>query len=274
MNFGMEVFNSIAQAAAIASPELPGDYRGEDGLLYCGKCHTQKQCRITIMGQEDIVRCQCRCAAEKYEAEERRRKKQEEMGRISTLRVQGIQDKAVREYTFAKAEQTAEIIRCQKYVEHWPEVLENNSGLLFWGGVGNGKTFAAACIANALIDRGIPALVTSFPRILNGGWDKSEIIGQMKRFPLMVIDDLGAERQSEYAQEIVYSVVDERYKTRKPLIVTTNLTLDEMNDPKNMDYKRIYSRIQEMCVPVYFKGGSRRVKIAEGKKDVVREIFG
>ena len=138
----------------------------------------------------------------------------------------------------------------------------------------SGKTFAAACIANALIDRGVPALVTSFPRILNGGWDKSEIISQMKRFPLMVIDDLGAERQSEYAQEIVYAVVDERYKTRKPLIVTTNLTLDEMNDPKSMDYKRIYSRIQEMCVPVYFKGGSRRVKIAEGKKDVVREIFG
>lgn len=102
----------------------------------------------------------------------------------------------------------------------------------------------------------------------------------IKRLPVrltydsMVIDDLGAERQSEYAQEIVYAVVDERYKTRKPLIVTTNLTLDEMNDPKSMDYKRIYSRIQEMCVPVYFKGGSRRVKIAEGKKDVVREIFG
>lgn len=273
MSFAIEVFNSIARAAANASPELPGDYRGEDGLLYCGKCHTQKQCRVTLFGQEDIVSCQCKCAVEKYEAEQKAMKRRDELARISNLRVQGIQDKAVREYTFANADMTEEIIKCQKYVEHWPEMLESNSGLLFWGGVGNGKTFAASCIANALIDRGIPALVTSFPRILNAGWDKAEIISQMKRFPLMVIDDLGAERQSEYAQEIVYSVVDERYKTGKPLIVTTNLTLDEMNDPKNMDYRRIYSRIHEMCVPVLFKGGSRRVKIAQTKKDVVREIF-
>lgn len=274
MNGFAEVFAGIARRAAQASPEEPGDYLGDDGLLYCGKCHTQKQCRVNIFDHDDIVSCLCKCATERMDAEDRAMKRREEMDRIQSFRVQGIQDKAIREYTFAKAEQTDEIIKCQKYVGHWTEVLANNSGLLFWGGVGNGKTFAASCIANALIDRGIPALVTSFPRILNAGWDKAEIISQMQRFPLIVIDDLGAERQSDYALETVYAVVDERYKARKPLIVTTNLTMDEMNAPKSMNYRRIYSRISEICVPVYFKGGSRRDGIAQSKKDVVREIFG
>lgn len=273
MNFSMEVFNSIAQKAARLSPEMPGDYR-EDGLLYCGKCHTQKQCRITLMGQEDIVSCLCKCESARLDAEDKARKHRDELERISRLRVQGIQDKAVREYTFANAEQSEEIIKCRKYVERWPDMLENNSGLMFWGGVGNGKTFAASCIANALIDKGIPALVTSFPRILSAGWDKTEIIDQMRRFPLMVIDDLGAERQSEYAREVVYMVVDERYKAGKPLIVTTNLKLDDLKNPADENDKRIYSRILEMCVPVYFKGGSRRVELARSKTQLAREVFG
>ena len=273
MSFAMDTFKFIAQKAAQASPEEPGDYR-QDGLLYCGKCHTQKQCRVNLMGQEDIVSCLCKCASERLEAEERAQKKREELSRISTLRVQGIQDKAVREYTFANADQSEEIIKCQKYVERWPDMLENNSGLMFWGGVGNGKTFAASCIANALIDKGIPALVTSFPRILGAGWDKTEIIDQMRRFPLMVIDDLGAERQSEYAREVVYTVVDERYKSGKPLIVTTNMTLDEIRNPADRSQERIYSRILEMCVPVYFKGGSRRVALAKNKTQLAREVFG
>lgn len=61
MNTFVDVFNGIAQKAAKLSPEEPGDYR-ENGLLYCGKCHTQKQCRVNLMGHEDIVSCLCKCA--------------------------------------------------------------------------------------------------------------------------------------------------------------------------------------------------------------------
>ena len=127
--------------------------------------------------------------------------------------------------------------------------------------------------ANALIARGIPALITSFPRILNAGWDKREIAEQMRQYPLLVIDDLGAERESDYALETVYMVIDERYKARKPLIVTTNLTLEEICKPKSMDYQRIYDRILEMCVPVVFQGGSIRRKAANEKLRRAREAL-
>ncbi len=107
-------------------------------------------------------------------------------------------------------------------------------------------------------------MITSFPRILNSAFDKQDIVEQMHYYPLVVIDDLGAERQSDYALETVYMVIDERYKAKKPLIITTNLTLDEICKPKNMKLQRIYDRILEMCSPIAFKGDSiRRVKARE-----------
>ena len=164
-------------------------------------------------------------------------------------------------------------MKCKRYAAHWKEMQEQNSGLLLWGNTGTGKTYAAACIANYLIDRGTPAMVTSFPRILNAGWDKQEIIDQMHYYPLVVIDDLDVERSTEYAIETVYMVIDERYKAKKPLIVTTNLTLEELCKPKNMDYRRIYERILELCVPVAFKGESFRQKAANEKMRRMKEIL-
>ena len=109
-------------------------------------------------------------------------------------------------------------------------MLENNIGLLIYGDTGNGKTHAAACIANALIDECVPVMMTSFPRILSGGFDKSSTIAEMNRYPLVVIDDLGAERQSDYSLEIMYLIIDERYKAKKPLIITTNLSFNRWNE--------------------------------------------
>ena len=148
-----------------------------------------------------------------------------------------------------------------------------NTGLLLWGNTGNGKTYAAACIANSLIDLGIPTMITSFPRILNAWYDKQEIIAQVRYYPLLIIDDLGAERNSDYALETVYAVIDERYKAKKPLIVTTNLTLEEICKPKNMDYQRIYDRVLEMCVPVVFQGQSIRRQTANEKLKKAKEIL-
>lgn len=257
--------------------EEPGDYMF-GGLLYCGKCRTPKQCRIEIGGISLQAGCMCRCAEAAYESERREIKSREEAMRIEELRVQGIQDKAMRGYTFDRAEETANIAKCMKYVRRWQEMRRNNCGLLLAGPPGTGKTFAAACIANDLISKGVPVLVTSFPKILNSsGWNKAELTDQMKNFDLLVIDDLGTERKGSsngYALEIVQMVIDERYKTQKPLIVTTNLSKAQMDDPENMDYSRIFDRLGEMCVPLFFGGPSRRKDKAEAKKRFAREVFG
>lgn len=250
---------SIIDAIARASAQrpAPGDYM-KDGLLYCGHCETPKQCRIKFHFGERIVGCQCACEQRRMEAEKKADEARALDLKIRTLRANGIRDKGLVDCTFRGARMTPELEKCRRYAEHWREMREENSGLLLWGGTGNGKTYAAACIVNDLIDRGIPAMITSFPRILNAGWDKTQIAQEMRYYQLLVIDDLGAERHSDYALETVYMVIDERYKARKPLIVTTNLTLDELCKPPSMEYQRIYDRILEMCVPLAFRGESIR----------------
>lgn len=250
---------AIIEAIARASRQqaAPGDYE-KDGLLYCGHCETAKQCRIKFPFGERIVGCQCACAQRRMEAERKADEERAQALKIRNLRLNGIKDRGLMDCTFRSARPSAEIEKCRRYAEHWPEMEAENSGLLLWGNTGNGKTYAAACIVNYLIDMGIPAMITSFPRILNAGWDKTQIAEELRYYRLLVIDDLGAERCSDYALETVYMIVDERYKAKKPLIVTTNLTLDELCKPKNMDYQRIYDRVLEMCVPVVFRGESIR----------------
>ncbi len=268
-----DCFNdSLAELIQQPAKKEPIDYI-QDGLIYCGLCHTKKQCRIEIMGKMRIVSCMCKCKSEAYDAAELDLKQKKRAAHIKQLRIQNIQDKKILNYTFDNAEPCEEIKKCQRYVERWEEMLRRNIGLLFFGEVGTGKTFAACCIANALIDRGIPVLVTSFPKIINSGWDKSNIIRQMHEFQLVVIDDFGTERENGYATETIYTVIDERYKSGKPLIITTNLTMEELRFPKGLDYKRINDRILELCTPICFRGMSRREKTRKEKLDLARQIL-
>ncbi len=106
--------------------------------------------------------------------------------------------------------------KAKRYVEHWDEMQKKAMGLLLWGNVGTGKTYMAGCIANALIDQGVKVLMTNFPRILNTltglyQGDRNEFIDSLNRYPLLIIDDLGMERDSEFAREQVFSVIDSRY---------------------------------------------------------------
>lgn len=150
--------------------------------------------------------------------------------------------------------------------------------MLFWGSVGTGKTFAAACIANALTEQGIPVLMTNFSKILNSlsgmlSEDRNRYLASFGEFDLLIINDLGIERNSEYAQEQVYNVVDSRYLRRLPFIITTKLTLAELKDPKDIAHARICDRILERCAPVRFSGRNYRTENAENTKKAIREIF-
>ncbi len=75
----------------------------------------------------------------------------ERMIALRRLRFMGIQDRHFREWRFSDAEDTEVIQKARQYVANWNRARSENIGLLFWGGVGTGKTLAAACIANALM---------------------------------------------------------------------------------------------------------------------------
>lgn len=256
-----------------------GDYLNEDGLLMCGKCHTPKQCRFiaTWDGKEKKPYTLCDCARALRDAEEQARQAQNLRIEVNRLRKLGFPDSEMADWTFAHDDgtdpKTTSI--AHKYVDNFPEMKKRGKGLLLYGPVGTGKTHAAACIANELINQGRPCLVTNFARITNtlqGMFEgKQRYLDDFNRLDLLVIDDLAAERDTSYMNEMIFNIIDSRYRSGKPLIVTSNLTQTELTAPGSVDKERIYSRLLEMCVPVEVKGADRRErKLRDDSVDMKR----
>lgn len=182
---------------------------------------------------------------------------------------------ALCEYRFERDNgSVAQMVHARNYITHWEEVYRENMGLLFWGRPGNGKTFAAACIANALLERqepGAPTVkMTTFATILNrlpgmSAQDKEWYLNGFTSCDLLILDDFGMERQTEYAREQVFHIIDSRYLARKPLIITTNLSLKELKNPPDLARQRVCDRLLELCVPVCFDGESLRREIGADK---------
>ena len=151
----------------------------------------------------------------------------------------------------------SQIETCRRYAEQWDTVRENNFGLLFWGDVGIGKTYLASCIANSLIEKEVSVRMLNFGQILNAGFEeKARILGDLSKYGLLILDDFGMERSTEYGLEIVFQVIDNRYQCRKPMVITTNLSLQTLKTPKDLEHKRIYDRILEACIPIHFSNSS------------------
>lgn len=275
-----EVLEKIIDNAQKAIPQVLGDYLDADsGLLICGQCHTPKQCRIHPFGRERLVSCLCQCGREKRDADEAAQKEQERLERISRLKANALQSKAFHAYTFTTDDGHNSALRyAHNYVEHWQEFYQRGQGLLLWGGVGTGKTFAAACIANALVEQCVPVLMTNFARILNSlsglySEDKNTYLASFNQFSLLIIDDLGIERNSEYALEQVYNVVDSRYVSRLPFIITTNLSITELKNPKDLAHARIYDRVLERCTPICFSSRNYRKESAVVNKNEAAKLL-
>ena len=256
-----------------------GDYE-KDGLLYCGKCNTPKQCFVEVFGTIRKPPCLCACKKAARDAEEEARRQREFADRVQRYRSIGFPESEMSKWTFAaddgsNPKMTAAM---QNYVQHFDEFRAQGKGLLLFGSVGTGKTFLAACAANALIDKGVPALVTNFSRIANtlqGMFEgRQEYLDSLNKFPLLVLDDLSTERQTDYMLEMVYNVIDARYRAKLPLIVTTNLTREELQNADDIRYQRIFSRLFEMCTPIEIAGADRRRAALKNDIAATKQLLG
>ena len=279
----MNITNFISDLEKKAAERIttePDDYIGEDGLLYCGKCHTKKQTRVFLLGEERTPPCLCKCRQEQREREEAEHKRILFEDKVKRLRQMGFPEREMQEWTFANADGSNEklISAAQRYVDNFKEFRKNGKGLLLFVTVGTGKTFISACIANALIDRGYPVLMTNFARIANtvsGMWEgKQEYYDSLNDYQLLVLDDLAAERKTEYMSEIVFNVIDARYRAGLPLIVTTNLTSEELKHPADISYQRTFSRLLEMCIPVEVEGKDKRLEKLKADIKPMKDLLG
>ena len=256
--------NPFADAIVRAGTYVPAksDYVGQDGLWYCGKCHTPRQ---TVITEDNIFKglvlpVICRCMKDEMLSGERRK----ETDRIRDMRERAFSDPAQYDWTFENDNgKNPKMAVALRYCDKWEkEVFPKNYGLLLSGGVGCGKSYMAGCIANRLVSEGVSVKMTNFSQIINDmigmTAGKNEYLSHLCSHSLLILDDFGSERKTEYAWEQIYNVIDARYRSRKPLILTTNMTLYEFQHPGDLMHSRIYDRILEMCCPVSFSGESMR----------------
>lgn len=273
------MINGLIKESQKAIPQNDCDYIGEDGLLYCGKCNTRKQTKIEVFGQMRRPMCLCECAERKLKRKKEEEKRLEYEARVERLRKAGFPKSSMQKWNFANDDLSNEKITkaMQKYVQNFPEFRKIGKGLLLYGSVGTGKTYAACEVANALIDQGYPVLVTNFSRIINTlqeTFDKQKYIDSFDKFSLLVLDDLGIERDTQFAKEQIFNVVDARYRNGLPLIITTNLSLEKLKNPEDIENKRIYDRILERCFPVEVAGSNRRRNIIRQEYQDMKNLLG
>ena len=185
---------------AAAGVELAGDEYIDpaDGLIHCKKCGGQRQTVVPCFGKPGyfMPRCICQCQREAEEQRKAAEERQRRMERIKRRKAQGLQDRYLYDYTFANDNgQNPLMDKARAYVENWKEAYKNNTGLLLFGDVGTGKSFFAGCIANALLDRDVPVLMTNFPTILNRltgmfSEDRAEFIASFDEYELMTQDEI------------------------------------------------------------------------------------
>lgn len=257
-----------------------GDHIGEDGLVYCGKCGSRKQLRVKFGDKTHVVRCVCKCESKELEEKKRQEEYEEQMRRINRLKEASMMDKKYREVTFEKYEVREENKKvfemAKKYAGRFQDMYKKNQGLLLYGPVGTGKSFTAACIGNYLLDNAKPVIMTSFVKILQDIWEndrEAEYITILNSASLLIVDDLGTERETDYALEKVYNIIDSRVRANKPMIITSNLELNDMMECEDIRKKRIYDRILECCYPMYVGGKSFRMMKAAQRFDEMKDFL-
>lgn len=197
---------------------------------------------------------------------------------MEDLKRRGFTDQTMREWTFENDNgENPQTATAHRYVEKWEREYAENLGCLFWGSVGTGKSYLAGCIANALMEKEIPVHMTNFALILNdlaaSFENRNEYISRLCRYPLLIIDDFGMERGTDYGLEQVFHVIDTRYRSNKPLIATTNRPLDELKKPTDTAHSRIYDRLLSMCVPIRFTGVNFRQETAKRKMETMKKLL-
>lgn len=244
----------------------------KDGHAYCKVCHERKDGDVMeFFGNKMILRVACKCDRE-IEQQKKRREKQMEIERLKRTCFNSMREWS---YTFEnyQGEENQSLMIAKNFVEDYEKMKKENIGLLFYGSVGSGKTYLACSIANSLIEQyQISVKIRNFAQIINElqkssfDFDKNAYIESLVNTSVLILDDLGIERDTSYAKEQVYNIVNNRYLKHKPTIFTTNLSYSQIeNCTESVEYQRIYSRIIEMCIPVMVLGEDYRKVIQEEK---------
>lgn len=261
-----------------------GDRRADDGMIFCGKCGMPKTQWIdSPRGGRFLFPTNCRCMQQEVDAIRKTdaiRENQREAMEREERRVNAFQTRSLMRCTFATDDRKHASIsdRLKKYCAAADRMLAKGYGIALTGDTGSGKTFLAAAVANELISRGYTVWMATLREIfdrMGGEFDqdrREECTRKILRTGFLIIDDFGVERGGDFTEERVYSIINARYNTRKPMIITTNLSKADLTSPA-AGKSRVYSRICEMCPAVFAVTGDRRAGLMVDRLNDMKEIL-
>ena len=150
-----------------------------------------------------------------------------------------------------------------KYGMHLPQHIRDGKGLIMTGPVGTGKTTLAVCILRWAINQGYRGYMISmtslFDTLMMLSKGPSEhylkFESRIQNCPLLVLDDFGAEYDSEWVKNKVNSMLSERVERKRSTILTTNMSIKQIQSGYN---ERVYDRMKQTLFVLTFKGKSQR----------------
>lgn len=224
-------------------------------------------------GKKVVIMRTCQCEIERMERERIELQEAEKKHRIKRLFDTSMLCPRFAECTFENwmpmpGTEVAHY-EAQNFISSFSDKMRTGEGLLFYGPPGNGKSHLAAAIANKLISMEFTVVFANVPSLLGRirktysekrGETEVDILQAVSDCSLLILDDAGAEKWSDWVETTLYTIVDDRYRHKKPMIITTNLTLKALEDAIGF---RAFDRILEMCMVVENSGESFRRRKAK-----------
>lgn len=253
-----------------------------DGLLYCGKCNTPKMQFLHIFDRDVKVGTICKCERERQQKEKESEAICEEQQKIErNKRTSGLNAEQLHnrfECAICNEYNEKQLRYCKNYAEKFDEMIKRSQGLLMYGPPGTGKSFLASCIANYLLDKGVTVKAASTIDIVGRSSfykedEHEEYVESIIRPDLFIIDDLGAERNTDFALERVHDIIEYRTGSGKPMIVTTNYSLRQMKNETEIRKLRTFDRIFSCCFPIPFTGSSFRKQRANSSYSDIKNLL-
>lgn len=213
-----------------------------------------------ILGPEDVAR-PCECRARRLE-----RGRGRGISSVIPPRYRGVSFDRPPVSDMARDLKTKIAVNEAKaFVEELDSRLDQGRGLWLFGDTGTGKTTLAMLISKAALEAGRTVAIYSLPKLLArirrtydsepGGDSYLSFFERLTSVDLLHIDDLGAEKRSDWVLEQLYALVNERYEAERSILITTNLPHPELEEQIG---SRTVSRLTQMCDEIEVRGEDRR----------------
>jgi len=213
-----------------------------------------------ILGPEDVAR-ECECRAQRL-----KRGRVRGVASVIPPRYRGVSfDRPPVSDMAHDLATKAAVAEVRRYIEQLDERLGEGRGLWLFGDTGTGKTTLAMLVSKAALEAGHSVAIYSLPKLLArirrtydsepGGDSYLAFFERLTSVDLLHIDDLGAEKRSDWVLEQLYALINERYESQRSVIVTTNLPEAELEGQIGA---RTVSRLSEICDGVPLFGDDRR----------------